>query len=269
MTNSINDDAIEQAAIEAAGLIREAYRTRRAIGPVRDGFEPGALDAGYAVQRHNVKEWIAEGRRPIGAKIGLTSTSIQKQLGVGQPDFGALFADMAIDDGGTVERGRLLQPRIEAEIALILDTDILVEIPTVADVVRAIAYVVPALEIVDSRITDWDISIVDTIADNASSGLYVLGGPFRRIESLDLVAAEMSMTKNGEVVSNGTGAACLGNPLNAATWLAGEMVRRGRPLRAGDVVLTGALGPMVEVRAGDAFAATISGVGSVRVSFQG
>jgi 2-keto-4-pentenoate hydratase len=176
---------------------------------------------------------------------------------------------MAIDDGGTVERGRLLQPRIEAEIALILDTDILVEIPTVADVVRAIAYVVPALEIVDSRITDWDISIVDTIADNASSGLYVLGGPFRRIESLDLVAAEMSMTKNGEVVSNGTGAACLGNPLNAATWLAGEMVRRGRPLRAGDVVLTGALGPMVEVRAGDAFAATISGVGSVRVSFQG
>ncbi|MBN9001701.1 MAG: fumarylacetoacetate hydrolase family protein, partial [Rhizobiales bacterium] len=151
--------------------------------------------------------------------------------------------------------------------AFLLDRDIEVETPTVADVVRAIAYAMPALEIVGSRIANWDIGIVDTVADNASSGLFVLGGPVRRLDGLDLRAFQMQMTRKDGVVSTGTGAACLGNPLNALAWLAGELARRQRPLRAGDVVLSGALGPMVPVNPGDTFEATIAGLGSVSASF--
>jgi len=166
-----------------------------------------------------------------------------------------------------VAAGRVLQPKIEAEVAFVLDRDIEVERPTIADVVRAVAYAMPALEIVGSRITNWDIGIVDTVADNASSGLFVLGGPVRRLDGLDLRALQMQMTRKDEVVSKGTGAACLGNPLNAMAWLAGELARRKRPLRAGDVVLSGALGPMVPVSAGDVFEANIAGLGSVSARF--
>ena len=136
-----------------------------------------------------------------------------------------------------------------------------------ADVLRAVAYAMPALEIVGSRITKWDIGIVDTVADNASSGLFVLGGPVRRLDGLDLRALQMQMTRKDEMVSEGTGAACLGNPLNAMAWLAGELARRKRPLRAGDVVLSGALGSMVPVNPGDAFEANIAGLGTVSARF--
>ena len=176
------------------------------------------------------------------------------------------------DDGSSMQQrtsgsGRVLQPKIEAEVAFLLDRDIEVETPTVADVVRAVAYAMPALEIVGSRITKWDIGIVDTVADNASSGLFVLGGPVRRLDGLDLRALYMQMTRKDEIVSKGTGAACLGNPLNAMAWLAGELARRKRPLRAGDVVLSGALGPMVPVNPGDAFEANIAGLGTVSARF--
>ena len=181
------------------------------------------VDAAYAIQQENTAHWQEEGRRVVGSKIGLTSRAVQKQLGVDRPDFGVLFADMMVAEDEPVAAGRVLQPKIEAEVAFLLDRDIDVETPTVADVLRAVAYAMPALEIVGSRITNWDIGIVDTVADNASSGLFVLGGPVRRLDGLDLRALQMQMTRREEVVSKGTGAACLGNPLNAMAWLAGEL----------------------------------------------
>ncbi len=258
MTNAI--------AAELASAIRGAY-TGDFIRPLRDRLPENDVDAAYAVQEENTRHWVAQGRRIVGCKIGLTSPAVQKQLGVDRPDFGVLFADMAVGEGESIALTRLQQPKIEAEIALVLGRDLDIERPTITDIIRAVDYVVPALEIVGSRIANWDIRIVDTVADNASSGLYVLGGPARRLDGLDLRGAAMTMKRGSETVSQGSGAACLGHPFNAAVWLAGEVARRGRPLRAGDTVLTGALGPMVPVSPGDAFEATIEGLGSVSASF--
>ena len=236
--------------------------------PVRDLIGTEDLDAAYAVQELSTARALKQGRRIVGRKIGLTSPAVQKQLGVDRPDFGMLFADMAAGEGLPIAADRTMQPKIEAEIALILGADLPQVDPTVADIVMATAYAVPALEVVGSRIADWDIRITDTIADNASSGLFVLGGPARPLAGLDLGAgAKMKLRRGDEVVSEGSGAACLGHPLNAAVWLAGEMARRGRPLKAGEVVLTGALGPMVPVAPGDTFTAEIEGLGQVTAKF--
>jgi 2-keto-4-pentenoate hydratase len=255
------------AVKSAAAALGAAWQSGIPSNPVRNLLPEGDIEAAYAVQDMMTKSAVAAGRRLIGRKIGLTSLAVQMQLGVEQPDFGMLFADMLVGEGLPIPKSRLMQPKIEAEIALILDRDIKMEHPTLADVVRATAYALPALEIVGSRIANWDIKIVDTVADNASSGLFVLGGPARKLDGLDLHGATMEMLNGGDVVSKGTGAACLGHPLNAAAWLAAEMVRRGRPLLAGDVVLTGALGPMVPVKPGDTFRATIAGVGTVTAVF--
>jgi 2-keto-4-pentenoate hydratase len=249
-----------------AATLRSAY-AGEPIAPLRDSLPANDIDAAYAVQEVNTAYWEGEGRRLVGRKIGLTSPVVQKQLGVDRPDFGMLFADMAVGEADPIAPGRVLQPKIEAEIAFILGGDLALTRPTAADVIAAITYVVPAFEIVGSRIAGWDIKIVDTIADNASSGLFILGGPARSLNGLDLRAAEMTMKRGREIVSKGDGAACLGSPLNAAVWLAGEVARRGRPLRAGDVVLTGALGPMVTASPGYTFEATISGLGTVTAEF--
>jgi 2-keto-4-pentenoate hydratase len=251
---------------EVAARIRAAY-AGTPIAPIRPQLADLDVDAAYAIQQENTAHWQAEGRRLVGSKIGLTSRAVQKQLGVDRPDFGVLFADMIVAEDEPVAAGRVLQPKIEAEVAFLLDRDVDVEAPTVADVLRAVAYAMPSLEIVGSRITNWDIGIVDTVADNASSGLFVLGGPVRRLDGLDLRALQMQMTRREEIVSKGTGAACLGNPLNAMAWLAGELATRKRPLRAGDVVLSGALGPMVQVNPGDVFEANIAGLGTVSARF--
>ena len=251
---------------ELAARIRAAY-AGTPIAPIRPQLAELDVDAAYAIQHENTAHWQAEGRRLVGSKIGLTSRAVQKQLGVDRPDFGVLFADMMVAEDEPVAAGRVLQPKIEAEVAFLLDRDVEVGAPTVIDVLRAVAYAMPALEIVGSRITNWDIGIVDTVADNASSGLFVLGGPIRRLDGLDLRALRMQMTRREEVVSKGTGAACLGNPLNAMAWLASELASRKRPLRAGDVVLSGALGPMVPVNSGDAFEANIAGLGTVSARF--
>ncbi|MGW4524052.1 2-keto-4-pentenoate hydratase [Amycolatopsis sp. NPDC004378] len=255
------------AVREAADRLQNAVDTGKPCLPIRDLFTFGDIEAAYAVQRLNTERALAAGRRPAGRKIGLTSPAVQRQLGVAQPDFGALFADMAVADGGTVPARRLLQPKIEAEVALVLADDLPDPVCTAADVMRATGFAVPALEIVDSRITDWDISIVDTVADNASSGLFVLGGTRVPLDRVDLRTVRMTLSRNGKVVSAGTGADCLGSPLAAARWLASTSARRGDPLQAGDIVLTGALGPMVPVTPGDVFHAEISGLGSVRVAF--
>ncbi|MFD7027766.1 2-keto-4-pentenoate hydratase [Streptomyces sp. NPDC059917] len=255
------------AVTRAAELLDRARRTGVPCAPVRDVLPSGDLDGAYAVQSLLTDRRLAEGRRITGWKIGLTSAAVQAQLGVDTPDFGALLDDTAVPDGADLPWGAVLQPKAEAEVALVLEGDLDHERHTVADVIRATAFALPAIEIVGSRIRDWDITAVDTIADNASSGAYVLGTRPVRLRDLDLRTAGMVLERRGEPVSTGAGAACLGNPLHAAVWLADTLVRLGRPLRAGDTVLTGALGPMAAVAPGDVLEARIEGLGSVRAAF--
>jgi 2-keto-4-pentenoate hydratase len=260
-------DAVSPAVVKAADLLAEATRTGVACPPVRDLLDGGGLETAYAVQQLNVRRGVDVGRRIVGRKIGLTSPAVQRQLGVDQPDFGALFADMAVPDGGEVPVGRLLQPKVETEVALVLGRDLPERECTIVDVLRAVDFALPALEIVDSRVRNWEISLVDTVADNASCGLYVLGATPVPLTAVDLRTVTMTMTRGSETVSEGTGADCLGSPLTAAVWLASALAERSDPLRAGDLVLTGALGPMTPAAPGDAFEAHISDLGSVRVRF--
>lgn len=257
--------------VDIEGAARELIRARdegKPCPPLRDRLLPaGDIDAAYAVQRSQVQRWLAAGHRRVGAKIGLTSRAVQESFGVFQPDFGVLTDRMAVPDGVEVEMDRLLQPRVEAEVAFVLGADLTDERVTTVDVIRAVDHLLPAIEIVDSRVADWDISIVDTIADNASSGLFVLGTTPRRLTEVDLRLCGMVLEQGGQPVSVGAGAACLGNPLHALAWLASTLARAGDPLRAGEVVLSGALGPMVPVTPGAAYEARISGLGSVRTAF--
>ncbi|WP_431894424.1 2-keto-4-pentenoate hydratase [Nonomuraea sp. bgisy101] len=254
------------ARTQAADRLLEAQRSGKPCAPVRDLVSTAG--EGYAVQEINTRRALDEGRRLVGRKIGLTNFAVQKQLGVDRPDFGMLFADMAYLDGLPVPYERFLQPRAEAEIALVLGGDLAGGPFTVAEVIRAVDFVLPAIEIVDSRVADWDITLADTIADNASSGAFVLGNTPVGLRGLDLRLAGMTMTRRGQEVSTGAGAACMGHPLNAAVWLADTLGRTDYPLRAGDVVLTGALGPVVPVEEGDVFEAVIDGLGSVRAVFE-
>ena len=260
-------------SVETAGLrLQQAAATHTPCGPVRDLLTGPDLDAAvalaYDVQQAVVAARLRAGARVIGRKIGLTNPKVQAQLGVDQPDFGVLLDDMLCLPEEPVDHTRLLQPRIEAEIAFVLndDLDLAGEI-TVQDVLAATDHLVPALEIVDSRIAGWDITIVDTIADNGSSGLFVLGEAGVSPTGLDLVDVTMSMTRSGEVVSEGVGADCLGDPLLAVAWLASTARDHGAPLRAGDLILSGALGPMVPVTPGDTFVADLSGLGTVTAEF--
>lgn len=257
----------EKAIANAARRIRNAWKNGNTIRPVRNGLPKGDIDAAYEVQRTNTDFWIGEGRRVIGRKIGLTAKSVQAQLGVDQPDYGIIYADMAVVDGDEIDFGSISQPRAEAEIALVLGDGLDREQITILDVIEAADYMLPAIEVVGSRIAKWDIDIVDTIADNASSGMIVLGTRPVALDDVDLRLCGMVMENRGAQVSVGAGAACLGNPLNAAVWLARKMADVGMPLAAGDVVMTGALGPMAPVSAGDVIEARISGLGSVRAGF--
>ena len=261
---------MNKETVALAERLRKAEETGKPCAPLRGKvLAEDDLDHAYAIQLVNVEHAISQGRRIAGRKIGLTSVAVQKQLGVDQPDFGTLFADMVMNDSEVIAPGRLLQPKVEAELAIVLEHDITVEQPTITDVMKATAFVLPAIEVVDSRIKDWGIKIVDTIADNASSGLIVLGTCPRKLEGLDLRLCGMSLELRGEPVSVGAGAACLGSPLIAATWLARKMTELETPLQAGDIIMSGALGPMAPAASGDIFEARISGVGAVRAVFAG
>jgi 2-keto-4-pentenoate hydratase len=252
---------------EVADQLFEAHRSGVPVAPIRDLLGPGDVAAAYAVQQINTRRALASGRRLVGRKIGLTSLAVQKQLGVDQPDYGMLFADMARGDAEEIALTDVMQPKVEAEIAFVLGRDLDHDQLTAADLFRAIDYTVAAIEVVGSRIANWDIRITDTIADNASSGLYVLGSRPVRPADFDARACAMVMERAGMAVSSGTGAACMGSPLNAALWLAGVMARAGHPLKAGDTILSGALGPMVAVQPGDVFDVRIDGLGTVCAAF--
>jgi 2-keto-4-pentenoate hydratase len=259
---SMNDDALGGIA----GRLYAAYGTGTPIAPVRDELADGGIDEAYRVQQLTTERWLAEGRRIVGRKIGLTSPAVQQQLGVDQPDFGVLMADMCLTSGEPVPFGAVIQPRVEAEVAVVLQRDLVDPDVTLVELIRAIDFVVPAIEVVGSRIEGWDITILDTIADNASSGMFVLGTRPVRPGDIELRDVTMELEIDGRVVSSGTGAACLGHPYLAALWLARRLAAEATPLVTGDVVMTGALGPMAPLTPGAQVTARIDGLGTVHTS---
>ncbi len=252
---------------EADAALTRAWETGEPCPPIRTLLADGDAGVAYAVQSLTTERRLASGRRLVGRKIGLTSLAVQKQLGVDQPDFGMLFDDMDVPQGQVIPWGKVMQPKVEAEVAFILGRDLTSDRLTTADLIGAVDYAVAAIEIVGSRIANWDIRFADTVADNASAALYSLGHQPRRLSDIDLIGARMEMTRGDAVVSSGAGAACMGSPLTATLWLARTMQALGRPLLEGDIVLSGALGPMVAVEPGQDFTARIEGLGGVRVAF--
>ncbi|MPY55939.1 2-keto-4-pentenoate hydratase [Streptomyces spongiae] len=255
--------SVEQAAARLAAAFDEGCP----VAPVRDLIGSHDIAAAYAVQQELTRRRQAGGAVVVGRKIGLTSPAVQQQLGVDQPDFGVLFADMDVSAEPEVPSARLLQPKAEAEIAFVLKEDLAEGDLDPAQVRAAVDYAVAALEIVDSRIADWDISLADTVADNASSGLFVLAG--HRLTLADFQPRETTMRLYADdvLVSEGNGAACLGDPLDALAWLARTARDLGDPLRAGQVILSGALGPMVPAPPGTRIRAEISSLGTVSATF--
>lgn len=233
---------------------------------MRDLIGATDIDLAYRVQQRVIAARLEGGAKVIGRKIGLTSKAVQSQVGVDQPDFGFLLDEMSYADGEPIPAATLLQPRAEGEIAFVLATGI-EDAEDPAAVRAAVAYASAAIEVVDSRVRDWDIAITDTVADNASSGAFVLGSERVPLSEFEPREVKMTMTREGEEVSSGAGIACLGDPLNALAWLARAAAHYGSPLKAGDVILSGALGPLVPVAPGQVLTATISSLGTVTAKF--
>lgn len=252
---------------QAADRLTLAARVHRPVEPVRDLLGVEDIAAAYAVQRELTHRRETAGGVVVGRKIGLTSRAVQRQLGVDQPDFGVLFADMDVSGAPKIPSGRLLQPKVEAEIALVLKDDLAEGDLGHAQVRIAVDYALAALEIVDSRIAGWDITITDTVADNASSGLFVLADRPVRLGEFEPRETSMRLYADDELVSEGTGADCLGDPLAALAWLARTARKFGDPLRAGQIVLSGALGPMVPTPPDTDIRAEISSLGEVSATF--
>lgn len=250
-----------------ANELREAQRTCISITPLTERFPELTVEDAYAIQTANVRERMSSGRRIVGKKIGLTSKAMQTMFDVFEPDYGVLFDDMVALNGQMVPARSMLQPRCEAEIAFLLKRDLIGPGVTVTDVLLATEAILPALEIVDSRVRDWKIKLVDTVADNASSGMLALGNTLHRPEGLDLRLLGMVFQKNGEILSTGAGAAVLGHPASAVAWLANKLGEFGTPLKAGEVVLSGAVTAASPVTAGDFFLAEFDRLGSVAVKF--
>lgn len=257
----------ESTIIQAAKQLRQASESGQTCAPIRELIGMEDIEAAYAIQKINNQLRIDAGARIIGSKVGLTSLVVQQQFGVYQPDFGMLFHDKEVLNGGEISIKEILQPKVEAEVAFVLGKDLTEENLTSIDILSAIEYALVSIEIVGSRVEGWNIKITDTVADNASASHYVVGHRPMCLGALDLTGCKMQMTKNGVIASEGTGAACLGSPINAVLWLAQTMAKIGSPMRAGDLILSGAVGPMVGVAAGDHIEASIEGLGSVSVRF--
>lgn len=247
-------------------MLFDAEATRKSIPPLTEADGSLSIDDAYAIQLDNVSRATAMGHVISGKKIGLTSSGIQQQFGVSEPDYGHLFRSMECP-GGDVDTARLMQPKIEGELAFVLQSDLTGGKVTPEDVLNATEYVAAAFEIVDSRIADWRIKLPDTIADNASSGRYILGDVRLSPKELDLPGIKMQLYKNGEKIGEGAGAAVLGNPCNAVAWLANRLWSYGVALKAGEVILSGAFSAAPEAHAGDSFEAVFTSLGSVKARF--
>ncbi|GAA1262174.1 fumarylacetoacetate hydrolase family protein [Sphaerisporangium rubeum] len=254
---------------KAAAALLDAYATRTAIAPLTVTHPGITLADAYAVQLAQVDRWTGGGEVIKGHKVGLTSAAMQRQLGVDQPDYGHLTGSMFHLDAAPIDTGRFLQPRIEPEIAFVLGRPLKGPGVTAAQAVSAVDFVLPSLEIIDSRIADWKITLADTIADNASSGGVVLGTRPVRLDALDLAMAGCLLHRNGVLEQTGAGGAVLGSPVNALVWLANTLGERGVSLEAGHVVLPGSITAAIPVTAGDTVTATFAGIGSVTARFAG
>ena len=252
---------------DLADELWEADRSAKPIAPLTERHDGLDIEDAYAIQSINIERRVAAGQKVIGRKVGLTSKPMQTLLGVNEPDFGVLTDEMFVEDGDPIAMSRLVQPRVEAELAFVMERDLAGPGVTTATALTAIAGALPAVEIVDSRVADWKIKLVDTVADNASSGLLVLGGRMRKVEDLDLRLLGVVVSRNGEMIDTGAGAAALGNPARCVAWLANKLGSLGAGLKAGDVVLPGAVHKMVPVKPGDVFRAEFAHLGPVTVRF--
>lgn len=248
----------------------QALTEGQTLAPLTERWPDMTLEDAYHISLHSMQRRVAAGDRVIGKKIGVTSAAVQRMLDVHQPDFGFITRSMAFDDGADISLAeqRLIQPRAEGEIAFVLKHDLAGPGVTQADVLAATDYVSACFEIVDSRIHDWRIRIQDTVADNASCGVFLLGNQRIDPRTLDLPNLHMRVSKNGQPLSEGLGSAVQGNPLTAVAWLANTLGAFGIPFKAGEVILSGSLVPLEPVQAGDQFFLTIDGLGSAQVSFR-
>ena len=247
----------------------DALRQRRTLAPLTDRHPELSIDDAYHISLHMLSRREADGEKVVGKKIGVTSKPVQDMLNVHQPDFGFLTDTMHYPDGATISLSKagLMQPRAEGEIAFMLKTDLQGPGVTKDDVLAATAWVAPCFEIVDSRIDDWKIKIQDTVADNASCGVFVVGAQHTDPAGLDLATVRMRMTRNGEPAGEGLGSAVQGHPAEAVAWLANTLGAFGIPFRAGELILSGSLAPLIPARAGDRFEMEIDGLGSCSIAF--
>lgn len=258
---------LDQARNEAAQRLIQAYVTSTPIAPLTETHADLDIQDAYSIQLAQVDAWLKQGRVPAGHKVGLTSLAVQRQLGVNQPDFGHLFRDMFYLSGEAIAPGTFMQAKIEPEIAFVLKKDLSGPGVTIADAISAVDYVVASLEIIDSRIADWKIKLGDTIADNASSGGVVLGTKPMKLEDLDLRLTGAVLYRNGRIAASGAGAAVLGSPITSLVWLANTLGKLGTPLKAGSVILPGAITATVPANPGDTITAQFAGLGSVTARF--
>lgn len=259
----MNDTQIQQYGDE----LYQALIDRQPVAPLTEREPTITLDDAYRIQLRMIQRRLDAGETVVGKKIGVTSKVVMDMLGVDQPDFGQLLSGMVVQEGEPIRVDSMIAPKAEAEVAFVLKSDLVGPGVTAADVLRATAFVMPCFEIVDSRIRDWKIRIQDTVADNASCGVLVLGGMRRDPRELDLALAGMVLEKNGEIVSTATGAAVQGSPVNAVAWLANTLGRLGMALKAGEVILSGSQSPLVPVKAGDSLHCSVGGLGDARVRF--
>lgn len=259
---------MDKAKIEKYGdELYDALINRKAVAPLTDREADITIEDAYQIQQRMIQRRLDAGETIIGKKIGVTSKVVMDMLKVSQPDFGMMTSGMVFNEGESIDTSTMIAPRAEAEVAFVLKSDLMGPGVTAADVLRATDFVVPCFEIVDSRIQDWKIKIQDTVADNASCGVLVLGGRRKSPADIDLALAGMVLEKNGEIISTSTGAAVQGSPVNAVAWLANTLGNLGIGLKAGEVILSGSQSPLVPVKAGDSLVCTVGGLGGTSVRF--
>jgi 2-keto-4-pentenoate hydratase len=249
-----------------AAALHTARANARPIPPLTDATPDLSIEEAYAIAERNVAARVAAGAQVVGHKIGLTSVAVQRQLGVGEPDYGALLDVMEIPDGGAMSRSAFIAPRVELELAFHLGAALRGPGVSVEHVRAATESVQAAIEIVDSRVADWKITLADTVADNASSGAFVLGGPRVPLETLDAADLDAEFRRDGEMIETGNTSAVLGDPCAAVAWLANALAAYGTGLDAGHIVLSGACTRMVPARVGDVYRGTLAGLGGVTLS---
>ncbi|HJV87914.1 MAG TPA: 2-oxopent-4-enoate hydratase [Noviherbaspirillum sp.] len=257
----------QHTIIQLGDELYNALRSRETLTPLTERHPGITIEDAYYIQQRMTARRLEAGARIVGKKIGVTSKVVMDALNVHQPDFGYLLNTMIYNEGEAIPMNTLIQPKAEGEIAFLLKKDLLGPGISNADVLRATECVMPCFEIVDSRIRDWKIKIQDTVADNASCGVFVLGDRAVDPRKIDLSTCGMVLEKNGEIAATGAGAAALGSPVNAIAWLANTLGKLGIPLKAGEVVLSGSLAAMLPVKAGDNLRVTIGGIGGCSVRF--